>query len=112
MAAVARKDLAAIAGMFTPDAWVQDPVVGRVQGRDQVVEMYRGMFAGAQVHLELKRFYDRGASGGAQEFELVLRDSQGEETRVDGVDLFEFEDGLISSIRAYLDTLAPSIRQS
>lgn len=102
MAAFGRRDLAALERLLAPDVTLQDPVVDRVAGRDEVLRINRELFESHTIELEPLRRYESPDGGIAQEFRLTLRPAAGPAVVVDGIDLFAFRDGRISAIRAYL----------
>ncbi len=104
MDAFRRQDLAAIAALLTPDVTLQDSFAPRIAGHSRVLDAYRAIFNGDSFELTLlRRFISDGNDGEAQEFRLVITRSTGEKTRVEGVDVFRFRDGLIREIRAYVE---------
>ena len=98
-----RKDLDTIKSMFKNDVILQDPFVGKVEGIESVIQIYKTMFAENSFNLQLRRRYQRNEYSYAIEFHLVVTDAKGEQTLIDGIDLIEFVDGKISYLRAYLD---------
>ncbi len=110
MNAFCRQDLAEISGLLTSDVTLQDSFAPRISGRSQVLDAFRTMFEGTTYEMTLLRRFtsDGEGEGEAQEFRLVVTDASGGRTRVEGMDVFKFRDGLICEIRAYVEVHAVS----
>ncbi len=106
-----RKDLAAIARLFSDDMSFQDPSFGLIKGRENVLAAYKEIFKNDIVSADIFR---QGRVGNTHmfEFSLVLKDPQGKKIIVQGIDLIETSPTHITSIRAYLDTSEFVQRQS
>lgn len=98
------EDLKKIEELFGDDICLQDPFVGKVEGKDRVLDIYQDMFANNSFQLTLKRRFEANACSHAVEFSLIVIPEKGDPIRVDGVDLIEMRDNRIVSLRAYLDT--------
>ena len=99
-----RKDIPAISSMLDDQIVLQDPVVGRVSGKNNVLGIYEKIFEEFDIEINIKRTYSKTDLLFAVEFSLVLIDKHKNSTFVDGVDLIELSEQKIISIRAYLDT--------
>ena len=86
-----------------PDVTLQDPFAGKIEGIDKVLETCRGIFAGNTLKTDLLRLFKSDDGGFAQEFRLLVTDSQGKKTLVEGVDCFELSGSKIKAIRAYVE---------
>lgn len=97
------KDRKSLEKMFAPDMHFQDPSCGLINGKDNVLKIYDGIFQNDILSVELKRQVSQGSMYFV-EFSLVLKDPSGNKLTVEGVDIIEIEKNQIKSIRAYLDT--------
>jgi len=98
------KDLEAIRRMLTSDVVLQDPFVGKVEGKESVIRVYQQMFVESSFDLQLQRQYYYNDHSCAIEFHLMITNTKGEQSLIEGIDLIELRDGKIASLRAYLDT--------
>jgi ketosteroid isomerase-like protein len=103
MRAFERKDLSALRSMFCDDVTLQDPFVGKIEGIERVLDICKGIFDGNVLKTELRRLFKSEAGHFAQEFSLVVTDSEGKRTLVEGVDCFELAGNKIKSLRAYVE---------
>jgi ketosteroid isomerase-like protein len=103
MRAFERKDLAALRGMLWEDVTLQDPFVGKIEGIEKVLDICRGIFDGNTLKTDLRRLFKSDTGQFAQEFSLLVTDSQGKRTLVEGVDCFEIVGNKIKSLRAYVE---------
>jgi limonene-1,2-epoxide hydrolase len=107
MEAFAHKDLQRISELLAADVVLQDPFVGRVEGREAVLAVYAEIFEADLIEVELLRRYHGVGNGPAQEFRVRVTDQAGSVTVIEGIDLFEFAGGEISSIRAFVEVCTP-----
>ena len=103
MEAFANKDLGALTEMFSDNVTLQDPFVGKVQGKEHVLNICKDIFEGNSLELTLGRTFHSDTGSKAQEFVLLLRNDEHKETRIEGIDCFTFQNGKISAIRAYVE---------
>lgn len=105
-----RGDLDGVVGLFAPDATVEDPVGSPIKtGRDEIREFFgAGIAMGAQLALDgpVRCVADQAAFA----FHVTL-DWEGQETRIDVIDLFRFnDDGKVAEMRAFFgpDNMGPA----
>ena len=103
------KDIDTIRAMFAREVTLQDPFVGRVEGLENVMQVYQEMFAGNEFELEIRRQYQQDGQSYAVEFSLIITNRDGERTFIEGVDCIELRKEKIIAIRAYLDVQDISI---
>lgn len=105
-----RGDLDGVVGLFAPDATVEDPVGSPIKtGRDEIRE-----FFGAGIAMSAKLALDGpvrcAADHAAFAFHVTL-DWEEQETRIDVIDLFRFnDDGKVVEMRAFFgpDNMGPA----
>ena len=95
-------DVSKISDLLHEEIVLQDPFVGKVEGKELVLSIYRDLFLGNKVEIEVKRRFSSD-TGQAVEFSLILEDQGGKRTHIDGVDVIESNENKISFIRAFLD---------
>jgi steroid delta-isomerase len=92
-----------VAALFADDAWIEDPLGSeRKQGKQAIVEFYRGAIERAHPQVELT---GPVRTTNLPEAAAPLRSRSffgGRHTVIDIIDIFTFDDdGLITSMRAY-----------
>ncbi len=98
VAAFDARDPAACANLMHPSFALEDPVVKRVEGRDAVMDVVRGLFGScAKLSFVARNIYQDGDTT-LIEFVLTLDDKV-----LTGMDLIEWRDGKMVELRAYLD---------
>ena len=98
IAAFSSKNLNAISEMLTEHFVLEDPVVKKIEGKSAALESIRKMFEAAKVlNFRSKNIFQDGNST-IIEFILEL-----DGVRLEGVDIIEWNDNLMSELRAYLD---------
>lgn len=98
IAAFDRKDIDGVTALMRPDFALEDPVVKRIEGRDAVRQAVLGIF-GSCSSLSFKArniFIDGNTS--LIEFSLTM-----DSTVLTGVDIIEWDGGMMKELRAYLD---------
>jgi hypothetical protein len=99
------KNITTIDNILSQDVILQDPVVGQLTKRQEVIKAYKDIFENChQIQFETKRSYQMNENSFAIEFSFKFVDNSGAHHKVDGVDLIDISDVKITSIRAYLDT--------
>lgn len=92
------KDLDKCAKLFTNDFSLEDPVVERIEGKDEVLKAIKGIFDSCdKLSFQAKNVY-QDAQVTIIEFVLKLDD-----TTLTGTDIIEWEDNKMKELRAYLD---------
>ena len=92
------KDLDGLKEQFFEDFALEDPVVKRIEGRDNVLDAIKGIFDSCEeLNFKGKNIYQDGTTT-IIEFELKLDD-----TVLTGTDIIEWEDSKMKELRAYLD---------
>ncbi len=92
------KDLEKVAKLFTDDFALEDPVVKRIEGKENVVEAIKGIFESCKIlDFKAKNIYQDKTTT-IIEFILKLDD-----TILTGIDIIEWEDSKMKELRAYLD---------
>lgn len=93
-----RKDLAAIEKLLADEFTLEDPVVKRVEGRHQSLVAIEKIFESCEsLSFIAKGIYVDGTTT-LIEFSLEL-----DSTRIEGVDVIEWDGTLMKSMRAYLN---------
>jgi ketosteroid isomerase-like protein len=92
------KDLDRCAELFTDDFALEDPVVKRIEGKEEVLKAIKGIFDScATLDFSAKNIYQDGQTT-IIEFILKLDD-----TVLTGADIIEWENNKMKELRAYLD---------
>jgi hypothetical protein len=92
------KDLDNCAQLFTKDFALEDPVVKRIEGKEEVLKAIKGIFDSCEIlSFVAKNIYQDNQTT-IIEFELKL-----DETILTGTDIIEWEDNKMKELRAYLD---------
>lgn len=92
------KDLDKCAELFTDDFALEDPVVKRIEGKDEVLKAIKGIFDSCTtLDFSAKNIYQDNQTT-IIEFTLKLDD-----TTLTGTDIIEWEDNKMKELRAYLD---------
>jgi len=92
------KDLDKCAELFTDDFALEDPVVKRIEGKDEVLKAIKGIFDSCTtLDFSAKNIYQDNQTT-IIEFVLKLDD-----TVLTGTDIIEWEDNKMKELRAYLD---------
>jgi len=92
------KDLDKCAELFTDDFALEDPVVKRIEGKDEVLKAIKGIFNSCTIlNFSAKNIYQDNQTT-IIEFVLKLDD-----TILTGTDIIEWEDNKMKELRAYLD---------
>ncbi len=96
--AFGNKDLAILSELFLDTFALEDPVVKRIEGKENVLKMIEGMFDSSnKLTFEAKNIYQDDKTT-IIEFQLTLDD-----TILTGTDIIEWEDDKMKELRAYLD---------
>jgi len=92
------KDLEKCAELFTDDFALEDPIVKRIEGKDEVLKAIKGIFHSykALVFNAKNIFQDENTT--IIEFTLKL-----DNTVLTGADIIEWKDNKMKELRAYLD---------
>lgn len=92
------KDLKKCAELFIDDFALEDPVVKRIEGKNEVLQAIKGIFDSCnKLTFEAKDIYQDNKTT-IIEFILKLDD-----TVLTGTDIIEWEDNKMKELRAYLD---------
>jgi len=92
------KDLDKCAELFTKDFVLEDPVVKRIEGKDEVLKAIKGIFDSCtNLDFNAKNIYQDNQTT-IIEFVLKLDDMV-----LTGTDIIEWEDNKMKELRAYLD---------
>jgi ketosteroid isomerase-like protein len=92
------KDLDKCAKLFTEDFVLEDPVVKRIEGKEEVLKAIKGIFDSCTtLDFSAKNIYQDNQTT-IIEFILKLDD-----TVLMGTDIIEWEDNKMKELRAYLD---------
>ncbi len=92
------KDLDKCAELFTDDFTLEDPVVKRIEGKDEALKALKGIFESCStLNFSSKNIFQDGQTT-IIEFILKLDD-----TILTGSDIIEWEDNKMKELRAYLD---------
>jgi limonene-1,2-epoxide hydrolase len=92
------KDLEKVAELFIEDFALEDPVVKRIEGKDEVLVAINGIFNSCTtLDFEAKNIYKDNQTT-IIEFILKLDD-----TILTGIDIIEWENKKMKELRAYLD---------
>ena len=89
--------------MFSPKVTLQDPFVGKVEGKEEVLKIYQQIFEGNVLDVKILRKLQVGQCF-AVEFRLGITDKLGNKSIIEGIDLIKVVNNQIESLRAYLDT--------
>jgi limonene-1,2-epoxide hydrolase len=93
-----RKDLDKCAELFTDDFALEDPVVKRIEGKNEVLKAIKGIFDSCTIlDFSAKNIYQDNQTT-IIEFILKLDD-----TVLYGTDIIEWENNKMKELRAYLD---------
>tara|TARA_B100001248_G_scaffold260684_1_gene249622 strand:- start:25157 stop:25492 length:336 start_codon:yes stop_codon:yes gene_type:complete len=93
------KSIDNIVSLFSDDIVLEDPVVKRLEGKDKVVAAVRNIFDGCKaLSFTSKNIYETINGQTMIEFILILDD-----TKLEGVDILEWNNDKITELRAYLD---------
>lgn len=97
--AFSSKDIDAIAAMLNERTILEDPVVERVEDKENVLEAIKSIFASCtRLEFRAKNIYVLEPKVTIIEFSLQL-----DHTYLHGVDILEWENNQIKELRAYLD---------
>ena len=102
--AFGRRDLSTISNLLDKNIILQDSIIGKISGKNDVLKIFEKMFDQFKIDFEVKKIYSSSNYSFAIEFYLILIDEQKNEQTVEGVDLIQLSEDKIISIRAYLDT--------
>ena len=92
------KDLKKLAALFVDTFTLEDPVVKRVEGKENVLKIIKDMFDSCdKLVFEAKNIYQEDDTT-IIEFKLTLDD-----TVLTGTDIIEWESNKMEALRAYLD---------
>lgn len=92
------KDLDKCAELFTNDFALEDPVIKRIEGKNEVLNAIKGIFDSCtRLEFNAKNIYQDGQTI-IIEFVLKL-----DNTVLTGTDIIEWEDNKMKELRAYLD---------
>ena len=92
------KDLNKCAKLFTEDFVLEDPVVKRIEGKEEVLKAIKGIFDSCTIlDFSAKNIY-QDENTTIIEFTLKLDD-----TILMGTDIIEWQDNKMKELRAYLD---------
>ncbi len=92
------KDLATCAELFTDDFALEDPVVKRIEGKNEVLKAIKSIFDScSNLKFSEKNIYQDNQTT-IIEFVLKLDD-----TILTGTDIIEWENNKMKELRAYLD---------
>ena len=92
------KDLDKCAQLFTNDFTLEDPVVKRIEGKEEVLQAINGIFDSCTtLDFSAKNIYQDNQTT-IIEFTLKLDD-----TILTGTDIIEWENNKMKELRAYLD---------
>ena len=92
------KDLDKCAELFTDDFALEDPVVKRIEGKEEVLKAIKDIFDSCdKLSFEAKNIYQDNQTT-IIEFVLKLDD-----TVLTGTDIIEWENNKMKELRAYLD---------
>lgn len=98
IAAFDSKDLQRCAELFTDDFALEDPVVKRIEGKEEVLKAIKGIFDSCTtLEFSAKNIYQDNQTT-IIEFVLKLDD-----TILTGTDIIEWENNKMKELRAYLD---------
>lgn len=93
-----KKDMGKLAAMFNDDFALEDPVVKRIEGKENVLEAIKGIFNSCTtLTFEAKNIYVDNQTT-IIEFILKL-----DETTLTGTDIIEWDNKKMKELRAYLD---------
>ncbi|NBK99744.1 MAG: nuclear transport factor 2 family protein [Erysipelotrichia bacterium] len=96
--AFSNKNLNGCAELFKDDFALEDPVVKRIEGKEEVLKAIKGIFDSCDtLSFSAKNIYQDDQTT-IIEFLLKLDD-----TILTGTDIIEWQDGKIKELRAYLD---------
>ena len=103
--AFCRRDLKTIDKLLAQDVTLQDPYVGRVLGKEAVLDVYRTIFLSSEsIQIVIHKIHDAKPRSVAAEFYLRIKSKDGSISELEGVDCIELEGGQIHALRAYIDT--------
>lgn len=92
------KDIKAVAKLLKDDFALEDPVVKRIEGKENVLAAIEGIFSSCKtLNFSSKNIYQDGQTT-IIEFILKLDD-----TTLTGTDIIEWNDNKMVELRAYLD---------
>jgi ketosteroid isomerase-like protein len=92
------KDINRCAELFTDDFALEDPVVKRIEGKDEVIKVIKGIFNSCTIlNFSSKNIYQDGNTT-IIEFVLKLDD-----IILTGTDIIEWEENKMKELRAHLD---------
>ena len=92
------KDLDRCANLFTDDFALEDPVVRRIEGKEEVLKAIKSIFDSCTtLDFSAKNIYQDNQTT-IIEFTLKL-----DNTTLTGTDIIEWEDNKMKELRAYLD---------
>lgn len=96
--AFGKKDIASVSELLLEDFVLEDPVVKRIEGKEEVLKAMQGIFSSCeQLSFIVKNiFLDKETT--IIEFILQLDD-----TVLTGTDIIEWQDNKMKELRAYLD---------
>lgn len=98
IAAFDSKDLNKCAELFTDDFALEDPVVKRIEGKEKVLKVIKGIFDSCnKLDFTAKHIYQDNQTT-IIEFVLKL-----DNTVLTGIDIIVWEDNKMKELRAYLD---------
>lgn len=92
------KNIDKVAELLADDFALEDPVIKRVEGKENVLQTIKGIFDSCErLSFMAKNIYQDNQTT-IIEFELKL-----DETTLTGVDVIEWEENKLKEMRAYLD---------
>lgn len=92
------KDLENLSELFLSDFALEDPVVKRIEGKENVLEVIKGIFDSCNtLNFSARNIYQDNQTT-IIEFVLKLDD-----TVLIGTDIIEWQDNKMKELRAYLD---------
>lgn len=98
IAAFDNKNLDAVAVLLADNFVLEDPVVKRVEGKENALRAIQAIFSGCnQLQFKSRNIFVDGQTT-LIEFSLDL-----DNMHLEGVDIIEWHDGKIAELRAYLD---------
>ncbi len=97
--AFTNKDIEAISTMLSERFVLEDPVVIRVEGKENALKAIKNIFSSCKkLEFKAKNIYVLKPNISFLEFTLKL-----DGVELQGVDIIEWQDGQLKELRAYLD---------
>ncbi len=109
-AAFGNKEWNHVAECFHDQISLQDSLGASCQGKTRVIDFCKKTLETVTLRLDLLRVYQASDSHWAGEFHLEITDPTGTITILQGVDLFTMKQGLIASIRAFVEIIGTEKR--